>query len=128
MAEELKDDDKTEDTTDELNEHNNVNFDDMNGIKLEDTNMANYGGKDHKMLRQKTAKKEKAWKNAGQKKGLQIWRIENFRVKKWPKNRYGEFYSGDSFILLDTKVDRHGKKTYDVFFWLGAETTQDEAG
>merc|ERR1719192_1296087 len=25
-------------------------------------------------------------------------------------------------------IDKEGKKTYDVYFWLGAETTQDEAG
>eukprot|EP01084_Bolivina_argentea_P053179 97630_1 len=99
-----------------------------NGIKLEDTNMANYGGKEHRSLRENAAKKERAWKNAGKNPGLQIWRIEKFKVKKWPSSRYGEFYSGDSYILLHTKVDRNGKKTYDVFFWLGSETTQDEAG
>merc|ERR1719436_2245097 len=51
------------------------------------------------------------------------------KVKAWPRNRYGEFYSGDSYIVLHTMVNENsGKKTYDVFFWLGSETTQDEAG
>ena len=98
----------------------------MAAEKLVDSNLANYGGQEHILMRQKTASKEKAWKKAGKKKGLQIWRIENFRVKPWPKSRYGEFYSGDSYIILNTKINDNGKKTYDVFFWLGAETTQDE--
>jgi len=97
-------------------------------VKLEDSNMANYGTDEHKAMRKDAAKKEKAWDNAGKEKGLQIWRIEKFQVKHWPKDRYGEFFSGDSYIILNTMIDDEGKKTYDVFFWLGAETTQDEAG
>ena len=49
-------------------------------------------------------------------------------VKKWPKTKYGEFFGGDSYIILDTKETDEGKREYDVYFWLGAETTQDEAG
>merc|ERR1712087_480244 len=57
-----------------------------------------------------------------------IWRIEKFKVKHWPKDKYGEFYGGDSYIILNTMENDEGKKSYDVFFWLGAETSQDEAG
>ena len=32
--------------------------------------------------------------------GLQIWRIENFHVVSWPKERTGSFYDGDSYIVL----------------------------
>jgi gelsolin len=32
---------------------------------------------------------EQVWKNAGKKLGLEIWRIENFNVKPWPKDQYG---------------------------------------
>jgi len=96
--------------------------------KLEDSNMANYGSEEHKEMRKDAAKKEKAWQNVGQEKGLQIWRIEKFKVKHWPKDKYGEFYGGDSYIILHTKENDEGKKEYDVFFWLGAETSQDEAG
>jgi len=97
-------------------------------VKLEDSNMANYGSEEHKQMRKDAAMKEKAWENVGQEKGLQIWRIEKFKVKHWPKDRYGEFYGGDSYIILHTMENDEGKKEYDVFFWLGAETTQDEAG
>jgi gelsolin len=97
-------------------------------VKLEDSNMANYGSKEHRDMRKDAAKKEKAWENAGKEVGVQIWRIEKFQVKNWQKDRYGEFYSGDSYIILHTMVNDEGKKTYDVFFWLGTGTTQDEAG
>jgi len=97
-------------------------------VKLEDSNMANYGSKEHKQMRKDAAQKEKAWEKAGKEAGIEIWRIEKFEVKTWPKDRYGEFYSGDSYIILHTMINDEGKKTYDVFFWLGAETTQDEAG
>jgi len=96
--------------------------------KLEDSNVANYGSAEHKTLRKDAARKEKAWANVGQETGLQIWRIEKFKVKSWPKDKYGEFYGGDSYIILHTKENDEGKKEYDVFFWLGAETSQDEAG
>merc|ERR1719410_278790 len=95
--------------------------------RLADTNMESYGGEEHKKLREAAASKEKAWKGAGEEAGLQIWRIEKFEVKKWKKARYGEFHTGDSYIVLQT-IETDEGKDYNVFFWLGAETTQDEAG
>ncbi|KAJ8977326.1 hypothetical protein NQ317_018608, partial [Molorchus minor] len=44
------------------------------------------------------------------------------------KNQYGKFYTGDSYIVLNTKVNKFGDKSYDLHFWLGSETSQDEAG
>ena len=99
---------------------------DVGQVKLEDSNMANYGSEEHKQMRQDAAKKEKAWEKAGDQVGVQIWRIEKFKVKHWPKDRYGEFYSGDSYIILHTMEDDEGKKSYDLHFWLGADTSQDE--
>lgn len=96
--------------------------------RIADTNVEGIGSQENRDLRKAAAKTEKAWKNVGQKAGLQIWRIEKFKVKKWPKKRYGEFYSGDSYIILHTMINDDGKKSYDVFFWLGSETSQDEAG
>ena len=96
--------------------------------KLEDSNMANYGSEEHREMKKEAAKKEKAWEGVGQKVGPQIWRIEKFKVKHWPKDKYGEFFGGDSYIILNTKENDEGKKEYDVYFWLGSETTQDEAG
>lgn len=69
-----------------------------------------------------------AFANAGQTAGLEIWRIENFKPVKFPQNDYGKFYSGDSYIILNTKVNKRGEKTWDIHYWLGKETTQDESG
>jgi len=101
---------------------------DIGQAKLEDSNMANYGSKEHREMKKNAAEKEEAWKGAGKDAGVQIWRIEKFKVKHWPKEKQGEFFGGDSYICLNTKINDEGKREYDVFFWLGAETSQDEAG
>jgi len=97
--------------------------------KLEDSNIANIGSDLDKKIRQAAAGTEKAWTNAGKEIGLQIWRIEKFTVQHVPKDTYGTFYSGDSYIILNTyrKADSP-KLRWDVHFWLGKFTTQDEAG
>ncbi|XP_041673741.1 gelsolin isoform X2 [Drosophila eugracilis] len=70
-----------------------------------------------------------AFENAGHTPGLEIWRIENFEPVPYPKNDYGKFYTGDSFIILNTIENRRDKKlSWDVHFWLGSETSTDEAG
>jgi gelsolin len=98
-------------------------------VKLADSNIAAYGSKDHKDAKLAAAKTEKAWAGAGQKVGIEIWRIEAFQVKAWPREKYGSFYSGDSYIVLNTyKVAGSDKLLYNVHFWLGSETSQDEMG
>ncbi|KAG5671064.1 hypothetical protein PVAND_001279 [Polypedilum vanderplanki] len=69
-----------------------------------------------------------AFEKAGQKKGLEIWRIENFEPVPYPKKDYGKFYTGDSYIVLHTMESKSRALSWDVHFWLGLETTQDEAG
>jgi len=60
---------------------------------------------------------------------MQIWRIEKFQVVSWPKEQYGSFYSGDSYICLNTYKKKGGEALqWDVHFWLGKYTSQDEAG
>lgn len=69
-----------------------------------------------------------AFANAGRSPGLEIWRIENFEPVAYPKNNYGKFYTGDSFIVLNTVQTKDKKLSWDVHFWLGSETSVDEAG
>jgi len=96
---------------------------------IADSNIANLGSDLEKKVREAAAQKEPAWANAGKKIGLQIWRIEKFQVKSWPTEQYGSFYDGDSYIVLNTYT-KPGQVAYnwDVHFWLGTHTTQDEAG
>lgn len=88
---------------------------------------------DHK-VKYDSAATEPAWNNGkiGTATGLHIWRIEDFQVIAVPKERYGQFYDGDSYIILHSyKVgnkDEEEKLGHDVFFWLGSHTSQDEAG
>uniref|UniRef100_A0A914MH67 Gelsolin-like domain-containing protein n=1 Tax=Meloidogyne incognita TaxID=6306 RepID=A0A914MH67_MELIC len=63
-------------------------------------------------------------KGIGQQRGLQIWRINKFALEDMPKEQYGNFYSGDSYIVLNTK----NIGEWDVHFWLGRNTSQDEMG
>jgi gelsolin len=96
---------------------------------VEDSNIANIGSDMDKKIRQAAAQTEPAWQNAGRAVGLQIWRIEKFQVKSWPKDQYGSFYSGDSYIVLNTYIKPGGNALcWDVHFWLGKFTSQDEAG
>lgn len=32
----------------------------------------------------------------------EIWRIENFELVPWPKDQYGQFFAGDSFLVKYT--------------------------
>ncbi len=71
-------------------------------IKLEDTNCAYIGSEIEKKVKLATAKQEEACKRVGQKPGLMIWQNEKFNVVEWPKEAYGSFYSGDTYIILYT--------------------------
>jgi len=96
---------------------------------LADSNIANLGSDLDKKIRVAAAQTEAAWLNAGKEVGMQIWRIEKFQVKSWPKDQYGSFYDGDSYICLNTYKKKDGNALqWDVHFWLGKFTTQDEAG
>ncbi|PRP87567.1 hypothetical protein PROFUN_04594 [Planoprotostelium fungivorum] len=96
---------------------------------LSETNIANLGSDLEKKIKEAAANKEIAWKNCGKAAGLQIWRIEKFKVKQCPTSSYGTFYDGDSYIILYAyKNPKTGALSYDIHFWLGHETTQDEAG
>jgi len=67
------------------------------------------------------------FEGAGESAGLSIWRIEDFAPVPYDKQQYGKFYTGDSYIVLNTK--KAGSSfSWDVHFWLGDETSQDESG
>ncbi|XP_022765758.1 villin-2-like isoform X1 [Durio zibethinus] len=69
-----------------------------------------------------------AFQGVGQKPGTEIWRIENFQPVPLPKSDYGKFYMGDSYIVLQTTPSKGGSYLYDIHFWIGKDTSQDEAG
>ncbi|KAF2317194.1 hypothetical protein GH714_016152 [Hevea brasiliensis] len=71
---------------------------------------------------------DSAFQGAGQKAGLEIWRIENFRPVPVPKSSYGKFFMGDSYVVLKTTALKSGALRHDIHYWLGKDTSQDEAG
>lgn len=115
--------------------------------KLEDSNVEKLGGKEHKdAVKQSAIDKEPAWRRwkeylsasiltgpeakkdkTGCPHHVEIWRIEKFKVKFWPREQHGQFYSGDSYIILHTYKEED-KVKWDLHFWLGKDTTQDEMG
>lgn len=97
--------------------------------KFEDSNIALLDSDLAKQVRLESAKHEKQYHGAGQSVGIEIWRVEKFAINKWPQNEYGKFFSGDSYIVLNSYKDAESDKMlYNVHFWLGEHTTQDEAG
>ncbi|KAG9321770.1 hypothetical protein KVV02_005689 [Mortierella alpina] len=99
---------------------------------LGETNLAEFGSALEKEHRKEEGALEKAWAEdtgVGSEVGLWVWRIEQFQVVPVAKKDYGRFYSGDSYVILKTSQKKGSKALlHDIHFWLGKETTQDEAG
>ncbi|XKL63528.1 hypothetical protein PGB90_005892 [Kerria lacca] len=68
-----------------------------------------------------------------------IWRIENMHLVPLPKDQYGTFYEGDSYLLyvaseagksiepLAKAHDVKGRLEIHIHFWLGTKTSKDES-
>jgi gelsolin len=106
-------------------------------MKWQDTNIGMIGSEEDCAARKAAAATDEQWAGAGEQAGLEIWRVENrrtendtpdFGVKRWPREEYGHFYSGDSYLVMNTIIDDEGAKSHDLHFWLGEKTTQDEMG
>ncbi|XP_063695130.1 villin-1-like isoform X1 [Bolinopsis microptera] len=66
-------------------------------------------------------------REAGIKAGIMIWRVENLQLAPAQQEAYGGvFYKGDSYLIL--KTVKQPRTKYDIHFWLGSQTSNDEAG
>lgn len=98
-----------------------------NQYDWKDSNLALFGSDTEKRVKKESAESEPAWKGVGQKPGTEIFRINKFKVEKWPKEDYGKFFNGDSYIVLYTYKEKDSDELlYDVHFWIGKYSTQDE--
>jgi gelsolin len=101
-----------------------------------DSNIALLGSDIEKKVRDNAAKGEPAWKTAGKqlcdskayrgtnlRSGIEIWRIENFKVVAVPQEEFGKFYSGDSYIVLRVR-SVYGTRTTNLI----RQDLQEEAG
>ncbi|KAH8058802.1 hypothetical protein JL720_13992 [Aureococcus anophagefferens] len=99
------------------------------GASVEDSNMAMVGSDMDKDARKAAAAGEAAWAGCGAAPGVEVWRVEKMKIVKWPKEHYGDFFAGDSYIILKTTKQKDSDKLlWDIFFWLGESTSQDEMG
>mmetsp|Transcript_5841 Transcript_5841/g.10353 ORF Transcript_5841/g.10353 Transcript_5841/m.10353 type:complete len:335 (-) Transcript_5841:1230-2234(-) len=97
--------------------------------KWQNTNIGGVGSDRDKELRKAAAETESEFDGAGEELGLEIWRVEKFKPIRQPRNTFGSFFTGDSYIVLHTyQLPGEAKYRWDLFFWLGAESTQDEKG
>nr|XP_022299451.1 gelsolin-like protein 2 [Crassostrea virginica]XP_022299452.1 gelsolin-like protein 2 [Crassostrea virginica]XP_022299453.1 gelsolin-like protein 2 [Crassostrea virginica]XP_022299454.1 gelsolin-like protein 2 [Crassostrea virginica]XP_022299455.1 gelsolin-like protein 2 [Crassostrea virginica] len=94
-----------------------------------DSNMALFGSDTERQVKKESAMTEPAWEGAGTEVGLKIWRIVKFEVTDWPVEDYGKFFTGDSYIILKTYKEGDSEDLkYDLHFWIGTQSTQDEYG
>jgi hypothetical protein len=54
---------------------------------------------------------------------IEIWRVENFEMVAVPKEQYGHFFGGDSYVMLYTYLV-NSKECYIIYFWQGLKSSQ----
>ncbi|XP_037535559.1 advillin [Nematolebias whitei] len=59
--------------------------------------------------------------------GIIIWRIEKMELVQVPEKSYGNFYEGDCYVLLFTQKLKSAL-SYNIHYWIGSESSQDEQG
>ncbi|CAJ1059725.1 scinderin like a [Xyrichtys novacula] len=64
--------------------------------------------------------------DAGKKPGLEIWRVEKMELAPVPKELYGKFFTGDSYLLLHTS--KSTPTFHSIHIWHGQEASPDERG
>ncbi|TPP65708.1 Severin [Fasciola gigantica] len=94
-----------------------------------DTNVALFGSDEDRAVKKGSAENEPAWAavKSVDSKTVMVWRVNKFKLETVKPQNHGRFFSGDSYVIL--KVDKVGNElVYDVFFWIGKDSTQDEYG
>ncbi|KAH8871791.1 Severin [Schistosoma japonicum] len=92
-----------------------------------DVNLALFGSDEDKRVKKELGLQEEAWlpvlnTNCPR---LFVWRVEKFKIRPVNENDYGHFFNGDSYIVLNVYRKNRGLG-YDVHFWVGSKSTQDE--
>jgi len=67
------------------------------------------------------------WETFDSKKpGTIVWRVKDFQLNRVESD--GIFHEGDSYLILDIRKSGKNNFQYNIHFWIGSETTQDEQG
>uniref|UniRef100_A0A8C5HXF9 Advillin-like n=1 Tax=Gouania willdenowi TaxID=441366 RepID=A0A8C5HXF9_GOUWI len=63
------------------------------------------------------------------KPGIIIWRVEKMELVQVAEKYYGNFFEGDCYILLCVSNHTVGSmSTYNIHYWIGSQSSQDEQG
>jgi len=94
------------------------------------TNIGGIGSDEDKELRQKAAQSEAQFDGAGETPGIEIWRVEKFEpARQEPRVGNLSLYSGDCYIILKTtKKPDSDALDWQLHYWIGKDSTQDESG
>ncbi|EFX06304.1 actin-binding protein [Grosmannia clavigera kw1407] len=105
---------------------------------IEDSNVELIGSEIDHRVKYASAATEPAWNDGvvSRQPGLFVWRVEDFQLVAVPPADRGVFYDGDSYVVLhsyrlgpaDESSAQAPRLGHEIFFWLGAHTSQDEAG
>ena len=58
---------------------------------------------------------------------LELWRVEDFKLVPVPKEKYGQFFGGDSYVM-QYSYEKNGRPMYIIYFWQGRTSSADEKG
>ena len=59
---------------------------------------------------------------------VEVWRIENFDMVPLAPDKYGQFFSGDSYVILHSYLDAKGRDAWVIYFWLGRHRSVEGLG
>ncbi|PWA69895.1 villin/Gelsolin, ADF-H/Gelsolin-like domain protein [Artemisia annua] len=68
-----------------------------------------------------------AFQGAGQKAGIEVWRIENSSPVAVSESSYGKFFTGETYMILKTNGSKSGSFRHDIHYWIGKDASEDEA-
>ncbi|XP_042492503.1 villin-1 isoform X2 [Macadamia integrifolia] len=68
-----------------------------------------------------------AFQGAGANTGLEIWCVENLQLVPVPKSSHGKFFSGSTYIVLNTVLLKSGLHQHDIHYWLGNNAKEDDS-
>ena len=102
-------------------------------LNIEETNIAGFGSDLEYKIKQASAEGEPTFKqfvggvNANTSARTYMWRVHNFKLEEVSGDKTANFFRGDCYLALSVT----GSKTapvYTIFYWIGSDTSIDEAG
>ncbi|KAJ7305988.1 hypothetical protein JRQ81_010354 [Phrynocephalus forsythii] len=64
--------------------------------------------------------------DVGQLPGVTVWQIENFVPTLVDEAFHGKFYEADCYIVLKTFLDDNGSLNWEIYYWIGQESSLDK--